>query len=360
MTNFTTELVNSFDVREEYVHVGLAQFSADPHHEFYLNQYSKKEDVITHILNMKHTGGSTFIGKALDYITDYFEVSQGHRSGISKNLVLITDGDSYDDVEDAADRVRALGIEVFVIGIGDVHDLELLQITGTPEKLFNVRNFNSLPNIRQKFVDTICNSKPPLEPPGELKSVTLLLCLSPLLSHHIPLCLQLQVKNTFPFATGCSIDIAMGFDISRRTRAPGEILVSGHTKLQAFLPEIVRYVSSVQGLCCVNTPVKTNIAFQVVSRDGRSLYDTNFEGYSEDVVKKVMTLRMSEPTYFNTNLLNSFKEMFKAKSRAGVKVRVTQLSNLQNLQLFFIYSSGNYLRFANASSFCGHNVHSAC
>ncbi len=189
MTNFTTELVNSFEVSEEFVHVGLAQFSTDPHREFYLNQYSDKENVMTHISNMEHIGGDTYIGKALDYIKDYFEVSQGHRIGLSKNLVLITDGDSHDDVEDAADRVRALGIEVFVIGVGDVHDLELLQITGTPERLFNVRNFNDLANIKKKFVDAICQSKPPKDLSGELKSMTLRLCLSPLLSHHIALCL---------------------------------------------------------------------------------------------------------------------------------------------------------------------------
>lgn len=131
----------------------------------------------------------------------------------------------------------------------------------------------------------------------------------------------------------------MGFDISRRTGAPGEMLISGHTQLQTLLPDIVRYVSSVQGLCCISpTPVQTSIAFQVVDRDGRLLYDTNFEGYSEDVVKKVMKLQMSEPTYFNTALLNSFKKRFMA-SGAGVKVRVMQRSTLQTLSFLFIYSS---------------------
>ncbi|XP_044062815.1 collagen alpha-6(VI) chain-like [Siniperca chuatsi] len=283
MINFTKEVVNSFNVSEKSVHVGLAQFSDNPKHEFDLDKYSKKEDVIIHIDNMEYRGGNTFIGKALDHIKDYFNTLRGGRSLVPKNLVLITDGDSHDDVEDAADRVRALGIEVLVIGVGDVHDLQLLQITGTPERLFTVQNFNSLINIKKKVVDTIC--KTPTDPPG------------------------------------CSIDIAMGFDISRRTGAPGEMLISGHTKLQTFLPEIVHYVSSVQGLCCVTEPVNTNIAFQVVDRDGRSLYDTNFEVYNEDVVKKVMTLQMSEPTYFNTALLKSFNKRFEM-SNAGVKVLV--------------------------------------
>ncbi|KAK2845178.1 hypothetical protein Q5P01_011837 [Channa striata] len=237
---------------------------------------------------MNQRGGGTKIGSALNSTQKYFQKSEGSRrsEGISQNLVLITDGESQDDVEDAAIRLRALGIEVFAIGIGDVHDLQLLQITGTPERLFTVQNFGSLEKIKQKVVDTICKSKPPSE------------------------------------QTTCTIDIAMGFDISQRTGAPGEMLTSGHTKLQTFLPEIVHYISSVPDLCCVNGPVKTSLAYRVVSRDGRILHDFNFEGYSEDVVKKVMTVNLAEPTFFNTALLRSFEEKFRVHSRAGVKVLI--------------------------------------
>lgn len=183
MKKFTTELVTSFKVSEDLVRVGLAQFASTFQNEFYLKQYYTEQAVTKHILDMQQLGGGTNIGLALDSIRDYFEASQGSRrsAGISQNLVLITDGESQDDVEDAADRLRNLGIEVFAIGIGDVHDLELLQITGTPERLFTVQNFGNLEKIKQKVVDTICKSKPSRDPSGELKSVTLplsvLICL---------------------------------------------------------------------------------------------------------------------------------------------------------------------------------------
>lgn len=100
------------------------------------------------------------------------------------------------------------------------------------------------------------------------------------------------------------------------------MLISGQNKLQAFLPEIAHYLSSVPRLCCTDAPVSTNLAYRVVSRDGRVLYDYNFENYSQDVVRKVMTLSLAEPTYFNTALLRSFQEKFSSKSNAGVKVRL--------------------------------------
>ncbi|KAF0032046.1 hypothetical protein F2P81_016601 [Scophthalmus maximus] len=289
MKMFTTELVNSFNVSEDLVRVGLAQFSDTFQHEFYLNQFYSEQVVTKHILAMQQLGGGTTIGRALDSIRVYFEAAQGGRrkEGISQNLVLITDGQSQDEVQDAADRLRALGIEVFAIGIGAVHDQQLLQITESRERLFTVNNFGSLEKIKQKVLDTICKSKP--------------------------------IKE----AKSCTIDIAMGFDISRSPRAPAEKLISGHSKLQTFLPQIAHYVSSVPSLCCVGPePIKTNIGYRVVSRDGRSLDDFSFEEYSEEVLRRVMDLNLTEPTYFNTALMKSFGEKFNTQSRAGVKVLV--------------------------------------
>ncbi len=197
MKKFTTELVNSFKVSEDLVRVGLAQFSSTFQDEFYLNQHYTEQAISQHILGMTQLGGGTNIGLALDSIRAYFEASRGSRrsAGISQNLVLITDGESQDDVEDAADRLRALGIEIFAIGIGNVHNLELLQITGTPERLFTVENFGSLEKIKQKVVNTICKSKPSRDPSGEWSSVTVPLCLSPLLVYILLPLLFLNVKK---------------------------------------------------------------------------------------------------------------------------------------------------------------------
>lgn len=305
--NFTIDLIKSFEISQEYVHVGLAQFSDVPQHEFYLNTYSQLPDMVSHIRNMQRFGVETYLGSALVFIKDYFKVSHGSRSGLSRNLIVISDGNSRDDVEDIGSDIRDMGVEVFAVGVGDVHDLMLLQITGTPQRLFNARNFKGLEDIKKKIIDRICRSKPIPNPPGKVLSSL----------HHVPPCDDGKVKTRL-FATGCTIDIAVGFDVSRRSGAPDEKLISGH--LRTLLPEIVHYLSSVQGLCCLNpTQVQTSMAFQVFDSNGRPLYSTKFESYSEDVVRKVMDLKMSEPTYFNTMMLKASGERLKT-SGAGVKV----------------------------------------
>lgn len=168
MKKFTTDLVSSFKVSEDLVRVGLAQFSSTFQHEFYLNQFYTHELVTKKISELRQLGGGTHIGLALDSISHYFEASKGSRKSqrISQNLVLITDGESQDDVAYPAERLRDLGVEVFVIGIGNVHDLELLQITSR-DRLFTVQGFDALEGIKQKVVNTICKSKIPGEKQGE-------------------------------------------------------------------------------------------------------------------------------------------------------------------------------------------------
>ncbi|XP_049585447.1 collagen alpha-6(VI) chain [Syngnathus scovelli] len=291
MKNFTTQLVASFNVSQDFVRVGLAQFSNDFQHEFYLNQFFTYEAVTKHIMGMNQRGGGTLIGRALDAIRAHFEEANGSRrlAGVSQNLVLITDGESQDEVQEAAERLKALGVEVFAIGVGDVHDLQLLQITDTHDRLFTVENFDSLEGIRQKVVKTICESKFSKE------------------------------------RESCSIDIAMGFDISQRSGRPGEMLVSGHNKLRTFLPEIVHYASSIQGLCCTGTePIETKIGYRVVDQDGGTLYDFMFKPYdpNDDVVSGVMSWNLNVPTRLNRAMLKSFGQKFEDDSKGGVKVLV--------------------------------------
>lgn len=101
------------------------------------------------------------------------------------------------------------------------------------------------------------------------------------------------------------------------------MLVSGHAKLRNLLPDIVHDISTVKGLCCFRDEVfKPNISYRVVSRNGDTMYDFNFEGYSQEVLTKVLTTTVREPTYFNTAMLKSFEEKFRTQSRAGVKVSI--------------------------------------
>lgn len=102
------------------------------------------------------------------------------------------------------------------------------------------------------------------------------------------------------------------------------MLISDYIQHLEEIVHHISHISTVDNLCCTGvpqSPVKTQIAFHLVDSDGRALYDTNFPDFSEDVLKKVLSWKLSQPTYFNSELLNFYKERFKTKSEATVKVR---------------------------------------
>lgn len=121
------------------------------------------------------------------------------------------------------------------------------------------------------------------------------------------------------FLTACTVEIGIGFDVSR-AGASSQSLVSSQPMLRAYLPEIVKHISTLHNLCCLNTPtLQTKTAFLLVASDGRELYSTNFEAFSDAVIGKVMAHTISQGTAFNSQLLQSFQAKF-ATSNAGVKV----------------------------------------
>ncbi|KAG7336265.1 hypothetical protein KOW79_000958 [Hemibagrus wyckioides] len=283
MINFILSLANNLRIRQDLFRVGVAQFSTEYRKEFYLDKYLNELGVKEAIGKITQMNQNTLIGAALNKVQEFFHTSTGSRidHGISQNLLLITDGESQDEVKEAANELRAKGIEMFVIGIGQVSIKQLNTIAGSPKKVYTVDNFDHLKLSRttQLVINEICQKD----------------------------------------KAGCTIDIGIGFDISRSS-SNSQSIFSSKYMLQTYLPDIVRYISTVHNLCCLRhlPSIKTNIGFRLVASDGKILYDPNFEHYNKDIVTKVIT-QMTQNMVFNTKLLKAFEEKFGA-SGAGVKV----------------------------------------
>nr|XP_017207020.1 collagen alpha-6(VI) chain [Danio rerio] len=283
---FLLNVVDKLRIGPELFRVGIAQFSSVYQKEFYMNEYKDADGVKSAIRRITQIKEGTLIGKALSNVVEFFQEDKGSRkqSGVPQNLVLITDGVSSDRVNEAADQLRNLGINVFAIGIGAVSLQQLSYIAGSPDRLFKVQNFNYLNLTTATFVDALC----------------------------VPL----------PLAqASCTIDIGIGFDNSR-TSSSSRSIFRDQMKLQTYLPEIIRSISEVHNLCCITKPtIKTNIGFRLVDATGKRLDDFSFEEYDVGVLNKVMALQTSQSLKFNNLLLRSFEEKFRA-SNSFVKVLI--------------------------------------
>uniref|UniRef100_A0A8B9QGF4 VWFA domain-containing protein n=1 Tax=Apteryx owenii TaxID=8824 RepID=A0A8B9QGF4_APTOW len=141
MKTFMKEIVDSFVISKEKVHVGVVQYSQDPQKEFSLNDFYTNTTIKEQIDSIEQLRSSTFTGKGLRFVRSLFEPANGGRNsqGVSQNLVVITDGHSNDTVEDAALALRSDGIYVFAVGIGIINSFELLRIAGDARKVNKIR-----------------------------------------------------------------------------------------------------------------------------------------------------------------------------------------------------------------------------
>lgn len=160
---FLFTLVNSFDVGPDHVRIGLVQYSTTPRTEFLLNTFQNKEDILQSISTLPYKGGGTKTGLGLDFmLTQHFVESAGSRAkeNVPQIAVVITDGQSQDNVEQHAQDLKSAGITLYAIGIKDADKDELRDIASDPkdQHVYSVSNFAALQGISQSIVQTLCTT----------------------------------------------------------------------------------------------------------------------------------------------------------------------------------------------------------
>lgn len=160
MKEFLASVVQDFDVSLNRVRIGAAQFSDTYHPEFPLGTFIGEKEISFQIENIKQIFGNTHIGAALREVEHYFRPDMGSRinTGTPQVLLVLTDGQSQDEVAQAAEALRHRGIDIYSVGIGDVDDQQLIQITGTAEKKLTVHNFDELKKVNKRIVRNICTT----------------------------------------------------------------------------------------------------------------------------------------------------------------------------------------------------------
>ncbi|KAL0171661.1 hypothetical protein M9458_031972, partial [Cirrhinus mrigala] len=156
---FMRTFVDGLDINTKKVQVGLAQFSTDPHKEFLIGDYANKADLFKKIDDLPYRTGGTYMGKAMKFLKDnYFTTAGGSRidEKVPQVVVVVTDGDSADDIKEPAGQLRKKGIIIFAIGVGPTNMTELKAIANSPPERFvvNIDNYQALQGLTTTMTET--------------------------------------------------------------------------------------------------------------------------------------------------------------------------------------------------------------
>lgn len=160
---FLRSVVSGFDVGPDKVRVGLAQYANEPFQEFLLKDHMDKKSLLAALDKFPYRTGGTETGKAMDFIrTQFFTEGAGSRMNqrVPQIAVIITDGDSADDVVEASRRLRQHGVIVYAIGVGQANMAELEAIANRPSDNFRffIDSFQALQKLSDGLLQTVCTS----------------------------------------------------------------------------------------------------------------------------------------------------------------------------------------------------------
>lgn len=157
---FIGALVDWSVIGTHALRMGVVQYGTQPQLVFRLDTHYKKDELLEQIETMNHLGGGTETGKALRYVSQFFEGTMGGRPGVPQILIVISEGKSQDEVADAADMLKQKGVIIYAIGIGSANSKEMSRIGGSiKNKYYFLKDFDGLRPLSETIVFDICNSE---------------------------------------------------------------------------------------------------------------------------------------------------------------------------------------------------------
>ncbi|MED6259417.1 hypothetical protein ATANTOWER_022455, partial [Ataeniobius toweri] len=140
----------------------LTQYSSTPKTEWDLNSYKTKKSLLMAINNIRQLRGGTETGRALNYILHRsFKPNVGMRADSKKIAVLITDGESADDVMPPAKNLKDTGNEIYVIGMGhyvNVPELQTIASGDDKTHIYVFSKYESLYSVNNTITSSLCHS----------------------------------------------------------------------------------------------------------------------------------------------------------------------------------------------------------
>lgn len=158
MKKFIIEFLNTFRIGPHHVRVGVAKYADNPVLEFDLTVHTDAKSLEKAVEGVKQIGGGTETGKALSFMTQYFDRAAASRGGkVREYLIVITDGKSSDQVNVPAAKLREQGVNIYAIGVKNADMAELNDIAGSEKRTFFVNDFDALRPIKDEIITDICS-----------------------------------------------------------------------------------------------------------------------------------------------------------------------------------------------------------
>lgn len=143
--------------------VAVIQFSNDAEANFFLNSFTRKEDVLASVRRLSNRGGKLRqLGSALTYVKKNVftsEYGSRHKANVPQVLVVLSSGPSTDIVDAPVASLKKSNITIITIGRKNFGHKDMEKISHAPRYSILVSDMKELPNIQELVVAAIGEEK---------------------------------------------------------------------------------------------------------------------------------------------------------------------------------------------------------
>lgn len=303
-----SDLYDMIGIQPQKARVGVALFGKLYQEKINLDASLTKTEWKAEIQALPHLGKNfTILTPLLKVIFMFSKENGGRReAGIPQNLVVITSQPPDGDVSKAVEKLKEQNIRILVISIGIHSKDQFLPLTGNPDYIISLKNFQQLNSAlnKKRIVREICQQDQP---------------------------------------SNCTVNVVVGFDIS--THVMGQRLFDGHSQLESVLPGILEEISSISGVSCGGGSwTQVSMAFKVNSDQ---LSPTKFFIYKKDLFKKLLlTATVNGPSHLNGQFLQTLWDTFEDASPSQGQVLLIFSDGLGDESAIMLEEQSDRLRAA--------------
>ncbi|XP_054642805.1 collagen alpha-3(VI) chain-like isoform X2 [Dunckerocampus dactyliophorus] len=156
---FIRRVVESLNVAENKIRIGVVQFGDYAQADMYLNTHTTKEEVLNAVRGIRQRGGrQRNLGQALKFVSDdVLTAARGSRKqqGVPQFLIVVSSGSSTDDIRRPASSLKQSRVLPFSIGTREINPKELQIVSYTPNFAYTVDDLPGLYTVQENLITTL-------------------------------------------------------------------------------------------------------------------------------------------------------------------------------------------------------------
>lgn len=220
--DFLYKVINRLTIGPNKDRAAVIQFSNVALANFFLNSFTRKEDVLTAVRRLSHKGGRPLkMGAALKYVKEnVFTAASGSRynANVPQVLVVLSNEPSSDSVDLPVASLKESNVTILSIGTKNSDHKEMEKISHAPNYTISVSDMAELPNIQEQLLAAIAeeNLKNEISRPEAIGKNNCIMCIARFSLYSNTQLFLVHVEETFSISNivlihGSTLTLNIGY-----------------------------------------------------------------------------------------------------------------------------------------------------